>query len=199
MTLKLPLIILVCAALALSACASASDSSSAAEGSSVEVALEYNGQFGEAVFNRICSDITFGDKPVTFPFTLDELGEDFVLDKEFGEGDSGAFAATLVRGGKKLGSISYYAEKGVDIRKQKCIGFGAYHWNGAMGQEMNISFGGIGFESDASDITDLLGSPTEKTELSSGAQYIYRLSDTKYVSFDLNSDNKVIGLGIYMI
>ncbi len=195
----------LCAVFALSGC-----SRTAAQEQPTE-SFTYNGTFDEAVFDQVCRDVTIGERHVTLPCTLNDLGKGFKAEHKYTSDFYKQAIYTLTYHDADLCTISYYSDHELDGKALKNAQIASFYISQNAHREEEISIGGITPGKHVSVLEEQFGEPTRKTEPTAGdtgttqQEYLYLVGDAdpdyfgnqKILSFTL-VDNNVFAVSIQM-
>ncbi len=163
--------------------------------------MEYNGTFNEEVFNQIRQNIEIGDKTISLPCTLEDLGEGFESGGvPYFDDENEMYSAALLY---KDSTIGYYTawctEDDKDIKDNELIGISfSYSDFKKQGVITDISIGEITFQDTKEKVQEKFGVPSIQDKRPSGILGVYyKISDTKMIRFDFDDNNMVILVSIY--
>ena len=161
-----------------------------------EIDLGFNGEFNEEVFEKICQNVRIGDKVVSFPFTLNDLGEEFEISDGF-LSDEGDYACGLLYNGERIMEIligSQGKEPDRDMPVYSLAVFESNIYNTDFLSKIEIANASIGksFE----NMTERLGEANKASEYSTG-KYIYEYSSDKGIlAFETDNSGRIITIEI---
>ena len=185
---KALILLILSASLALTACSAGTAIGSGAGGSSskpessLASAVELGGQFNEETFDKLCENITLGDKKISLPFTISDLGEGYEL------ADAKGVIAVIRHNGTTIaacgispGDSQQTIDEGSEITTLM-----VYKSDGE--EAAKSSFGGITFESSKADIISALGEPSSEDDNDTQVILKYSLHSGGKLSFNINND-----------
>ena len=143
--------------------------------------------YGTFDVDEICKHIEINGKQVDFPFTLNDLGEDyeFVRCEEYSEG---IYSGFITYKGEEILGMSSYEEN--ELNRDSVIS-DIYIFCYDVNNTDILSMCGIKRGSKIEKIIETFGEPTEKSEDSFSGMYFYK-SEKGFVSISYFKENGVI-------
>ena len=174
--------------------------SKATETDSTSEAIAYNGTFNEEVFKQLCNDIIIGNKIVSLPFSLVELGEGFSYDDSpiFDEENQIASAGWMYNNNIIGFSSTECQDTDDDLSNNKIysIDFKDNYFKKQNDLDY-IAVGGIQLSDTKEKLINTLGDPTNQYKFSSGTVcFAYELSEENNIKFDVSADGAIVKISI---
>lgn len=138
-------------------------------------------------FSQVYDNIELNGKKIPFPFTLNDLGEEYDFKYTINEIDDGFYGSQLAHNGEVLGSIYMYGESEKSINRDSQVVRIEIYAN----RKQEFSIKGINCESNIQDVNKAFENlPVRYNE--QNIMYGYRASDNHGKVFDLYIDNEKI-------
>ena len=166
-----------------------SDSVSLSETES-EIDLGFNGEFNEEVFEKICQNVRIGDKIVSFPCTLNDLGDDFELRGERINEEYSYVSGSLFYNSQRIGSITLDGNTAAENEDMTILSFSIFDKETSL--DYKTYLGGITIGTSVESIYSSFGEPTDIIEHDSGNMRLeYAIERTKYIAFRTDDSGNV--------
>lgn len=165
-----------------------SDSVSLSETES-EVDLGFNGEFNEEVFEKICQNVKIGDKIISFPFTLNDLGDEYQFSRfSLPVENSNEIATNIETDGEDHFEVTYIDSDADD--RDKVI-----NALSTANPDSNLSVGGLIIGDSLKEVKEKFGEPSQT---SNGAYFRvdYIIDDSKFMFFLFNEDDEIVWIDL---
>ena len=190
--------------LSLSSCGEkADDSSSEAEKTETKASVtseaetaseaepEYKGEFNDKVFEELCQNIVIRGQKVSFPFTLNDLGDEYTFDDDPLVVESKHMAYyDLYKNNERLCSAVTRTED-VDQREYKIISL----W--VTEPQYDIIFDDISIGDNIEKAFQKYGEKKEAYKDDYYTRYDYKITDDKYIYYLVTDDNLIAEISIW--
>ena len=157
-----------------------------------EAEPEYRGEFNEQVFEEMCRNIVIRGQKVSFPFSLNDLGDEYHFDDDPLVVESKNMAYyDLFKGDEELCSAVTRTE-GVDQREYKIISL----W--VTEPQYDIIFDDISIGDNIEKVFQKYGEKDETpTNQDYYKRYDYKITDDKYIYYLVTDDNLIAEISIW--
>ena len=160
-----------------------------------EINLGFNGEFNEEVFEKICQNVKIGDKIVSIPCTLNDLGDDYSIESNYQTYENYITSALFFQS-KRISEISF--EINDNVREGNIVGISIE--NDPIYDESitgNMFIGCVKLDSSKEEIITQLGNPTSEKAFEDGTERIeYKVNEKKYISIFIDSKKNVVTINL---
>lgn len=154
-----------------------------------EIDLGFNGEFNEEVFEKICQNVKIGDKIVSFPFTLNDLGDEYQFSRfSLPVENSNEIATNIETDGEDHFEVTYIDSDADD--RDKVI-----NALSTANPDSNLSVGGLIIGDSLKEVKEKFGEPSQT---SNGAYFRvdYIIDDSKFMFFLFNEDDEIVWIDL---
>ena len=156
-----------------------------------EAEPEYRGEFNEKVFEELCQNIVIRGQKVSFPFSLNDLGDEYHFDDDPLVVESKNMAYyDLYKNNERLCSAVTRTED-VDQREYKIISL----W--VTEPQYDIIFDDISIGDNIEKVFQKYGEKKEAYKDDYYTRYDYKITDDKYIYYLVTDDNLIAEISIW--
>lgn len=160
---------------------------------STDESIAYNGTFNEEVFDQIVQNIKIGDRTISLPCTLEDLGEDFSYDMDTAlfDKENGFVLYYLLYKGEQIAQVTLpYNSDNTDVLDDCIKGLSFYSR-----KNNGVYIVGITTNDTEESIIETLGQPTTSNGDDEKKTIYYEIANDKYIQFQI-ANNKIIRISV---
>ena len=155
----------------------------------LEIDLGFNGEFNEEVFEKICQNVRIGDKIVSFPFTLNDLGDEYQFSSfSLPVENTNEIATNIEKDGEDHFEVTYIDSDADD--REKII-----NAISTSNPKSNLSIVGLSIADSLDKVIEMIGEPS-KTSKEKHYRVDYIVDENKYMYFLLNENNDIVWIDL---